>query len=369
MNNNQDDNQITVTGPNDTNLTSTPPPTKPDDKPVEAANKNLEDVIAAQPIDKPEETPEIPDDTLAGTPIAEPETQPMDQAPVAEKPLPQDEPVQDFSKIEVAEYNAPNKRPLASLEETLGERPIEKESDEPEDYKNQKVVNFRPVANAPMRADNPNRAVVISTTVAIIVLALGLAGGMGGYRYFQGQTASADTASDTNTTPTSTKTIDSTTPTTTTTTTTDAISKWTSYANTLNKYSIKFPDTWYSTGTESPTATTIQMTSFKPDASAGSITDGQKVEVVFQDTNGKTLSAWIEANNAAQGATPTKTAKTTVDTKEATQLTFATPIKNISTYLIHNDKVMMITYYAADKDFDKGITIYEDILNSIKLNP
>ena len=68
------------------------------------------------------------------------------------------------------------------------------------------------------------------------------------------------------------------------------------------------------------------------------------------------------------GAKVADTKKTTVDTKEASQQTFSEPIKSIGTYLVHNDKVMIITYFAAENDFDKGIAFYEDIISSIKLN-
>ncbi len=244
-------------------------------------------------------------------------------------------------------------------------KPEEKE--EPAEVNQQKVVNFRPTAMAPTKAPNEARTVVIATTIAIVVLVGGLAAGFIGFRFLEGQTASADTP--TQTTSKAPKTIDTVTTTGAAPTEGTATASWTSYENTKNKYTLKYPDNWYSQGADSPTSSSIQLTSFKPEASgSGEISEGYKIEVVFQDTNGKTLTSWIEATNAAMSAKVSETKKTTIDTQIATQQTLSAPVKSISTYVIHNDKVMMITYYAAQNDFEKGISIYEDILNSIKLN-
>jgi len=311
---------------------------------------------------------------LTNTPdliLAPPETK-DDSADISETKTSEAAPEQDFSKIEVQQYDAPVKRPLASLEETLGEKPSELSDDLPNisegknHHKDEKVVNFRPAAMPPIRANDSNRAVVVTTTVAIAVILAGFGAGFGGYKMLQNQTAAADTAATTE----PPKTIQTEGSTSTSPETTKTNVSWNSYANTKYSYSLKYPDTWYGQGTDSATANTIQLTSFKPSTSStGGISEGYKVEIVFQDTNAKTLKDWVDAHNASMSAKVTTSKDIFVGNKAALEQTLSEPIQSMATYVIHNDKVMIISYYAAEKDFEKGLTTYEDILLGINLNP
>jgi hypothetical protein len=56
----------------------------------------------------------------------------------------------------------------------------------------------------------------------------------------------------------------------------------------------------------------------------------------------------------------------TIDSKPAVEQTLTSPIKSMATYTVVGTKIMIISYYAAEKDFLNGIATYEDILNSIK---
>lgn len=296
-------------------------------------------------------------------PVNQPQDQPVTESAAAEEPKP------DFRGIEVQQYGVPDKRPLASLEETLGEKPTEELPGEPEkiekppDQKDQKVVNFKPVALPPIKASSENRAVAITTTVAIIVLLAGFGAGFGGYKLFQGQITSADTETTPAAATEPPKTIN------TDTTQDKETANWSSYTNTKYKYALKYPDTWYGEGINSAESNTVQLTSFKPDTqTSGGLTEGSKVEIVFQDTNGKILKDWLDANNASMNAQTAEPKSLTIDEKSALQQTISLPVKSIGTYLIQADKVMIISYYAAEKDFDQGKTIYEDIIESITLD-
>lgn len=279
--------------------------------------------------------------------------QPIDQ-PVAEEIKPTEETKPDLDKIEVQQYDTPLRRPLATLEETLGEQ---KEED--------KTINF-PTRKPVFATNDASRAVMTTTIVMILVLALGFGAGFGSYKLLQNQAASADRGTETKTT-TPAKTINTET-TVPTKTTTGPTASWSSYNNTKYLYSLQYPDTWFSQSTNTAESTTVQFTSFRPDqATSGELTAGAKIEITFQDTNGKTLTDWIEANNASMNAKTESATTLTIGGQSATQQTIIIPIKSIATYLLQANKVMVISYYAAEKDFATNQSIYDNIIKSIQL--
>jgi len=263
----------------------------------------------------------------------------------------------DLSQIEVQQYDAPMRRPLASLEETLGEQ---KEED--------KTINFPP--RKPILTANHNQGVIVTTLAMILVLVLGFGAGFGSYHLLQQQTASADRENSPKTkTATPAKTIDTETSTPVATkTTTGPTANWSNYANTKYQYSLKYPDTWFSQNTNTAEASTVQFTSFRPDqALSGELVSGAKIEISFQETNGKTLANWIEANNASMNAKTESATNLTVGGEPAAQQTIIMPIKSVATYLLWRDKMMVVSYYAAEKDFIANQTIYDNIVKSIQL--
>lgn len=224
----------------------------------------------------------------------------------------------------------------------------------------------------PIKIHDDNHAVGIATTIAIIVLSLGFGGGYFGYNlssgFLKNQMVSADEETST---PTPTMSISpeaspSASPSPSTSVSANPSDEWSIYKNTKYNFSVKYPDTWFGQGTNNEQSASVQLTSFKPSTTGSEIQNGYKVEVMFQDAKGKLLKDWIEANSAVTGST-SKLAELKIDGKDAYQQVIDSVGKSVNTYVFQADKIMVISYYAGATDFEKGKTIYQNIIESINL--
>ena len=204
----------------------------------------------------------------------------------------------------------------------------------------------------------------IVTTVAIGFLLVGFLGGFLGFRYvpkFKNLiSGTAETNSNSETAaqinnPASTNSQPG------------EVDSWPIYSNTKYLYSIKYPDTWYNQGANDPTSKTVLFSSYKPDEAGSSSLSGFKVEIVLQDSNGKTLKDWIDANNVTAGNSAQTPKKIQVGGQDAYQQPINGINKNITTYISRTDKIMVVTYYGPENKFDEGKVLYDKMLDSIKL--
>ena len=266
------------------------------------------------------------------------------------------------SHIEVQQYDIPTKK--------ADDNDQEKESDNHDAVLPKTKNNFPIISH-----NNSSRLVGICTSLSVIVLVLGFGGGFLGYKYWPNLANKATVSADTETvTTTAPKTISKNTPNPSpsptisiNSTSEDPLKNWSNYANKKFNYTLKYPDTWFSGDANNDQASTIQFTSFKPTTGGSEIQSGYKVEVTFQGSNNKLLKDWIKDNNIVAGyGTPEQTALK-IDGKDAYQQTVDSNGKSINTYVFQADKVMVISYYAPEKDFEIGKKIYSDIINSIKL--
>jgi len=206
------------------------------------------------------------------------------------------------------------------------------------------IASQQQPANQPK---NGHPAVVI-TIVAILFLGLGFGGGFYGYKYIPQLrkllSTSADTSSNSGTTAQTNSALKT-------------------YTNTKYNYSIEYPGDWNLTPANDTQAKTVQFTSYTP-ATTNSST-GKKVEVVFQDANGKTLKNWVAANNVTAGISATPTT-ITVDGQEALQEKTSGTSKSINTYILRDTQVMIISYSAPDSEFSAGEITYDQMVQSIK---
>lgn len=266
------------------------------------------------------------------------------------------------SHIEVQQYDIPTKK--------ADDDSQEKGSDD-HDVILPKTKNNFPIINH----NNNSRLIGICTSLSVIVLVLGFGGGFLGYKYWPNLASSATVSADTETVATTTpKTITKNTlnpspsPTISISSTSeDPLKNWSNYTNKKYNYSLKYPDTWFSGDANNDQAGTIQLTSFKPTTGGSEIQSGYKVEIIFQNSNSKLLKDWIKDNNIVTGSGTPELTTLKIDGKDAFQQTVDSNGKSINTYVFQADKVMTISYYAPEKDFEIGKKIYSDIVNSIKL--
>lgn len=313
---------------------------------------NIPTPAQPEPVFQPENpptTPQAPPPPPA-QPIPTPpvETLPTPPASTPPQPLPPNQPpVKNVPQEPTIEPETTSQAPTAQTPPTAQPQPDHIEAEE---------YGLQP----PIKQPKPHSSVALITTIAILFLGLGFGSGFFGYKYvpkFQNMFgASADT--DKATTPT---TIDSTTIDTNIDTAT-----WKPYTNTKYKYSINYPGNWLSDSLTDKEIKTIQFTSYKQDTGSTSA-DGYKVEITFQDSNGKTLKDWVSANNTISG-TSGAPSKTTVNSKEAYQQELNGVSKSISTYVLQNNLVMIISYYASDAKFSTGKPYYDQMIESIKFS-
>jgi hypothetical protein len=268
------------------------------------------------------------------------------------------------SRIEVQQYDI-------SVEE--------KKSNEDDDRLTDEDLHIKkPMAPIPMHNSiNTSRTLSIATTVSIVVLILGFCGGYVGYKYWPNIVSKIPKSTE-KVVPVSSKIITtlSLSPsitqspevkTSVSPTPDDPLKNWSNYTNSKFSYSVKYPDNWFSEGTNNNQSAAIQLTSFKPTIGGSEIQAGSKVEIVFQNANGKLLKDWIKDNNIVSGFGTPELTPLKIDGKDAYQQTVVSNGKSTSTYVFQADKVMAINYYAPENTFVAGKTVYNQIINSIKL--
>jgi len=315
-----------------------PKPPQPAPIPVNPPASTPADDSAKIEVSSPSELPttpatQSPDKTASPAP-----TQPQPQANQP-SPTPDTKPAAQ-EKIETSDYNVPVQA-----------------SPKPQ------PTNFKPMPMPPIKQTGTGKAVGIITSVAIVFLIVGFSGGFFGYKYvpkFKNLiSSSADTSETDNSSQIGSPISNNAEP--------GDVSAWPSYSNTQFKYSIKYPDTWYNQGANDPTSKTVLFSSFKPDESSSTNISGYKVEIVFQDSNGKTLKDWIDANNVVTGASAQSPEKIEVSGQDAYQQQINGTNKNITTYISRTDKIMIITYYGPENTFATGKVLYDKMISSIKL--
>jgi len=295
--------------------------TNPDEVKIEVSNSNPSPVPAAPPAQPAE-------------PIFTPENQPVSTpVPVAPIPAPQNPPTNPPVTPPPQEPQTPPAPPSPPQQQTPPAAQIDT---------GQYDIGRNPVK------EKTGHPVAVITLVAILFLGVGFGGGFYGYKYIPKLKNMLSTSADTSTPQAST---------------TDTSTSLKTYTNAKYTYSIQYPASW-SVSPDDPQAKTIQFTSYKPDTSGAGA--GLKVEIVFQDSNGKTLKSWVEANNVTSGIVATPTA-ITVDGQQAYQQKVNSDTKNVSTYVMKNNRVMAISYYASNSEFATGETTYDQMLQSIKL--
>ena len=212
----------------------------------------------------------------------------------------------------------------------------------------------------PVKQSGNGKTAAIITTLTILFLIVGFGSGFLGYRYLPQIAKLFSTSADS-------------TPTTTSATVKPEseaaivgdIATWPVYTNTKYKYSIKYPDTWYSVNTDDEAAETVKFSSTNPDdASISSNT----IDIVFQNINGKTLNDWITASSTTTGNNTISLKEKTISGKTALQDIRTTTPKSIKTYLPVLDQVMIISYLGVEAQFESNQKIYDQMIGSIILN-
>lgn len=222
-----------------------------------------------------------------------------------------------------------------------------------------------------IRRPKHNRAAAILTTATVIVLALSFGGGYFLSKNWSNLRGGLSSSADEDESPTFNFSSEENKDTLKDTASTDTLKSnqtiWPTYTNTKYFYSIKYPDTWYSQGTNNAQSASVQFLSEKPSTEGQGNLTGFKVEVVAQETGGKTLKEWIIASNTLGGVTADELTPIKIDTADGLQQTVSTPTKAINTYLLVGDKVIIISYYASQDQFLSGQTYYSQILSNFKL--
>lgn len=197
----------------------------------------------------------------------------------------------------------------------------------------------------PVKASTgPGARIVLLTLLALV---LGSAGGFFGYRYYDQVKTTASTPATP--TPSQTPSLDT--------------NLWPIYTNTTYKFSLKFPNGWVASTTD-PAAESVTFTS--NEESLTQTPTGYKIEVVFQDSNGKTLKAWVDDNTITLAETK-KPKEIQVSEGTAYQQELSKNGSKIATYIERPNKIMIVTYSAPENLFGQGGDWYNNLINSIKL--
>ena len=265
--------------------------------------------------------------------------------------------------------------PLEAKAKTVGESHIEVQqydipSKSTDDNQEDAKADSQPVHHQL----NTSRSISIATTFSILILVLGFGGGFLSFQNWSKITSLINTSADEVVVDTASKTpvvvpvtpaeIEKEAP---IETVVDPLKDWSSYTNTKFAYSVKFPDNWFGQNTTNAAADTISLTSVKPTSEEVQAQIGYKVEIRFQNSNSKLLPDWIKDNNTVGGYGAPKLTALKIDGKDAYQETITTITKFSETYVFQADKVMVVSYFAPEKDFDAGLKFYQDIIGSIKL--
>lgn len=191
-------------------------------------------------------------------------------------------------------------------------------------------------------------------TLTVLALIIGAGGGFFGFRYWD----KIKTSASTQTTPTPLVTAsagESASPTDT--------ANWTGYTNDKYKFTIKYPDNWLASTTDAQAEDIIFAAN---QASLAASPSGARLEIVFQDSNGKTLKSWVEANSVTTGETkPVKELTVSGATAYQQEQTRIQPA--VSTYIERPGKIMIVTLTAPPSEMGEAGSWYNSIINSIVL--
>ncbi len=336
--------------------TSTPEPkepaTPPKGEPIGASNPPTDIGGVSNPPTDMGGLSNPPTDMGVGNPKigVELEESKPNQSPTS-APTP-DKPQEEEAKIEVAATDIPIKsydRNRTSEQPTAGPVPVSPALGGP---------SIAPMTSPPPPAGNPPVKVTsgsptaIVTALAILALVIGSFGGFFGFRYWDNLKTSASEAnaspSPTITAPES-PSLD--------------VNAWSSYTSNLYNFSLKYPNGWFASTTD-PEAQTLVFASDQ-ETLDGDLT-GFKIEINFQDANGKTLKSWVEANSVTINER-SKAQEITVDGQTAYQQTVSKPQPSVVTYIARGEKIMTITYTAPPEMLGEGGDWYNNLINSITL--
>lgn len=265
--------------------------------------------------------------------------------------------------------------PLETKTKTVGDSHIEvQQYDIPSKSTDNNQENAKADSQPVHHQLNDSRSISIATTFSILILVLGFGGGFLGFQNWSKITSKIGASADETIVETASKTPvvvpvtkEEAAKEVPVETVVDPLKNWSNYTNTKFAYSLKFPDTWFGQNTTNATADTISLTSVKPSSEEVQAQIGYKVEIRFQNSNSKLLPDWIKDNNTVGGYGMPKVTTLKIDGKDAYQETITTITKFSETYVFQADKVMVISYFAPEKDFDAGFKFYQDIIGSIKL--
>jgi len=206
--------------------------------------------------------------------------------------------------------------------------------------------------NPPVKASTGSPAVMI-TVLAILALILGGAGGFFGFRTWDHLKTSASVEKSPEATLTATSSEEPSLD----------VSRWQSYTSTLYNFSLKYPNGWVASTIE-PSAETIVFAANND--SLGADPSSFRIEINFQDANGKILKSWVEANSTATNE-KTKAQEINIDGQTAYQQELTNTRPAVATYLERPDKIMIVTYTAPADQMSEGGDWYNNLINSIKL--
>lgn len=192
----------------------------------------------------------------------------------------------------------------------------------------------------PIKVNSGPTATIV--VLAIMALIFGGAGGFFGFRYWDKLKTSAST-------------------TVTPSASSNEASTQQTYTNDKYKFSLNFPVGWFAS-TIDPQAENIVFASNQESLDASP--SGDRVEIVFQDSQGKTLKSWVEANavttNEKKPIKEITISQATAYQQEQTNIRPA-----VVTYLERPGKIMIVTYTAPPASMAEGGDFYNDIINSI----
>jgi len=285
------------------------------------------------------------------------EPAPENPEPPKEAP-PSPAPMQTDSSVNIKAVGAPPPTSAPSYDVPINKY-SDKVSDTPQAPPAANAVPLNPnlanMAGAPSKTRSPQppikapgSAAGTITILAILALIVGGFGGFLGFRYVDRVKTSASTV---NTSPSADIGQTATT------------GKEKSYASTKYGFSLEYPSNWFSSTSDNQ-ADQIVLASNQESLTAKAT--GDKVSIVFQDSNGKELKDWVEANAAATSETkPSKAI--TVDGKTAYQQELSNNGQAVATYIKTGEKIMILTYTAPTEMMAAGGDIYNLIINSLKL--
>lgn len=207
------------------------------------------------------------------------------------------------------------------------------------------------IPSAPKPPIKAARATALITFLALFALIAGSAGGFFGFKYLDKVKSSADELGVA-----STSTVDA-------SASPEVTNKTKEYTSTKYGFSLQYPSNWYASTADTQASSIIFASN--QESLEGTPT-GYKASVDFQDNDGKTLKAWVDAYKVSSGETAEPT-QITVSNTPAYQQKLAKNGAAIATYVPLTDKIMVITYTAPTDKFSAGEDFYNKIIESIKV--